>query len=136
MTKDKYFKYYNPNPEGHEDACDCVVRALCAATGLSWYEVYDKCCEIGKEHGIMPNASGKKYSGIRAEAFGLEPRVIPAPKRGQKSMTVQKFCEKHRKGKYILTTAHHDIAVVNGKYLDLQEDYGSKVYKYYELVEA
>ena len=53
MTKDKYFKYYNPNPEGHEDACDCVVRALCAATGLSWYEVYDKCCEIGKEHGVM-----------------------------------------------------------------------------------
>ena len=125
MTKDKYFKYYNPNPEGHEDACDCVVRALCAATGLSWYEVYDKCCEIGK-----------KYSGIRAEAFGLESRVIPAPKKGERSMTVQKFCEKHRKGKYILTTAHHDIAVVNGKYLDLQEDYGSKVYKYYELVEV
>ena len=128
MTKDKYFKYYNPNPEGNEDACDCVIRALCA--------VYDKCCEIGKEHGVMPNASGKKYSGIRAEAFGLEPRVIPAPKKGERSMTVRKFCEKHRKGKYILTTAHHDIAVINGKYLDLQEDYGSKVYKYYELVEV
>jgi hypothetical protein len=92
--KDKYYKYYNPNPEGHEDACDCVIRALCAATGLSWYEVYDKCCEIGKEYGVMPNASGKKYSGIRAEAFGLEPRVIPAPKKGERSMTVRKFCER------------------------------------------
>lgn len=136
MAKDKYFKYYNPNPEGHEDACDCVVRALCAATGLSWYEVYDKCCEIGKEYGVMPNASGKKYSGIRAEAFGLESRVIPAPKKGERSMTVQKFCEKHRKGKYVLTTAHHDLAVIDGKYWDLCEDHGSKVYKYYELVEV
>ena len=136
MAKDKYYKFYKPNPEGNEDACDCVIRALCAVTGLSWYEVYDKCCEIGKEHGVMPNASGKKYSEIRCIAFGLTPRVIPAPKRGQKSMTVQKFCEKHRKGKYILTTAHHDLAVVDGKYWDLVENYGQKVYKYYELVEV
>ena len=28
MIKDKYFKYYNPNPEGNEDAADCVIRAL------------------------------------------------------------------------------------------------------------
>ena len=62
--KDKYYKYFNPNPEGHEDACDCVVRALCAATGLSWYEVYDKCCEIGKEYGVMPNASGKRKTAM------------------------------------------------------------------------
>lgn len=97
MAKDKYYKFYNPNPEGNEDACDCVIRALCAVTGLSWYEVYDKCCEIGKKYGRMPNNSTLKFMKIRNEAFGLEPRVIPAPKRGEKSVTVQKFCEKHKK---------------------------------------
>lgn len=39
-------KYYNPNSGGNEDAADCVIGTLCAVTGLSWYEVYDKCCEL------------------------------------------------------------------------------------------
>ena len=52
MAKDKYFKYYNPNPEGHEDACDCVVRALCAATGLSWYE-WRALPRICQRHGMQ-----------------------------------------------------------------------------------
>ena len=51
-------------------------------------------------------------------------------------MTVQKFCEKHRKGKYILSVANHEVAVVDGKYWDTYESFGRKVYKYYELVEA
>ena len=136
MTKDKYYKYYNPNPEGNEDAADCVIRALCAVSGLSWYEVYDRCCELGRKHGRMPNNSAREFVKIRNEAFGLEPRVIPTPKKGQKSMTVQKFCEKHRKGKYILKTANHSVAVVDGKYYDLYENYGQKVYKYYEKVEV
>ena len=84
----------------------------------------------------MPNNSTLKFTKIRNEAFGLEPRVISAPKKGERSMTVQKFCEKHRKGKYILTVANHDVAVVDGKYYDLYESHGRKVYKYYELVEV
>ena len=136
MTKDKYYKYYNPNPEGNEDAADCVIRALCAVTGLGWYEVYDKCCEIGRKYGRMPNNSTLKFMKIRNEAFGLEPRVITAPKRGEKSVTVQKFCEKHKKGKYILSVANHEVAVVDGKYWDIWESHERKVYKYYELVEA
>lgn len=134
--KDKYYKYFNPNPEGNEDAADCVVRALCAVTDLTWYEVYDKCCEVGRKYGRMPNNSTREFTKIRNEEFGLEPRVIPAPKKGQTSLTVQGFCEKHRKGKYILTTANHDIAVVDGKYWDIHESSGRKVYKYYELVEV
>ena len=136
MAKDKYYKFYNPNPEGNEDACDCVIRALCAVTGLSWYEVYDKCCKIAREHCVMPNCGGKKFSTIRAKAFGLVPRVVPKTKKGEKALSVQEFCQKYKKGKYILTTSRHNVAVVDGKYWDLVENYGQKVYKYYELVEA
>lgn len=44
--KDKYYKHFNPNPEGNEDAADCAIRALCAVSGLPWYEVYDKYYEL------------------------------------------------------------------------------------------
>ena len=133
MTKDKYYKYYNPNPLGNETG-DCVIRAICAVTDLSWYEVFDKCCAIAREHGTLPNDN--EIAKARNGAFGLEPRTIPRPKKGGKSMTVQDFCKKYRKGKYILSTAGHDLAVVDGKYYDLYENYGQKVYKYYELVEV
>ena len=78
----------------------------------------------------VPMGFHKGYDGVT-----YYDNDISAPKKGERSMTVQKFCEKHKKGKYVLTTAHHDLAVINGKYWDLCEDHGSKVYKYYELVE-
>lgn len=128
---DKYFEYYNPNPEGNEDACDCTVRALCAITGLSWYEVYDKLCEIGRKHCVVFNASN--FMNERCTEFGLEPRKVPAVKKGEKSLTVQKFCHQHPTGRYILQTAKHNVAVINGKYYDLDVN-RQKVYKYWEKV--
>ena len=129
---DKYFEYYNPNPMDKEDACDCTIRALCAVSGLSWYEVYDKLCEIGRKHCVVFNSKG--FMNERCAEFGLESRKVPAVKKGEKSLTVQKFCHQHPTGRYILQTAHHNIAVVNGKYYDLYVSDGEKVYKYWEKV--
>ena len=39
-------KYYNPNSEGNEDACDCVIRTLYIVSGLSQHEVYNKYYEL------------------------------------------------------------------------------------------
>ena len=38
---DKYFEYFQPNPKENKTT-DCTIRAICAVTGLSWYEVFDK----------------------------------------------------------------------------------------------
>ena len=129
---DKLWAYYNPNPRDL-DTCDCVIRALCAVTGKDWYEVFDKCCEIARENATMPNSN--KLAIKRCEAFGLEPRTIARPKKGEKSLTVRAFCKQHPHGKFILSTVHHDLAVIDGKYYDTYKNYGQKVYKYYEKVE-
>ena len=131
---DNYYECFNPNPLNKETG-DCVFRALCAVTGLSWYEVFDRCCKIARENGTIPNSGDKSFVLIRAKEFGLEPRTIPRPKKGQKSITVQDFCKQHPVGKFILSTADHNVGVVDGKYYDLYPNYGQKVYKYYEVIQ-
>ena len=128
---DKYFEYFQPNPLNNTTN-DCTIRAICAVTGLSWYEVFDKIVEEARKECMYPNDSA--FMKQRLSLFGLEKRTIPRPKKGQKSLTVQQFCKEHPTGKYILSTAHHNIGVVNGKYYDTFVDNGTKVYSYYESI--
>lgn len=131
-----YYKYFNPNPKGLETG-DCVIRALCAVTGKSWYEVFDIICKNARENGVMPNSGTKFDVESRMKLFGLKRKVIPKPTKGGSCYTVEQFCKNHRKGKYILTIAHHEMAVVDGKYYDIYSCWDSKrVYSYYELEES
>ena len=127
---DKYFERYNPNPLDKETG-DCVVRALCATTRQSWLNIFDILCNFARAEYTMPNNS-EVYSKA-FKYFGFKQKTIPRPKKGQKSMDVQKFCETHSDGTYIIKTARHVIGVVQGKYYDLYPNYGQKVYTYYEL---
>lgn len=129
---DKYYEYFQPNPYERKTT-DCTIRAICAVTGLNWYEVFDKVIAEARKEGFYPN--DKNFMEQRLKIFGLEKRTISRPKKGQKSMTVRQFCKDNPKGKYVLSTAHHNIGVVNGKYYDTFLDCGSKVYTYYELKE-
>ena len=129
---DKYFEYFQPNPKENKTT-DCTIRAICAVTGLSWYEVFDKVIAEARKECIYPNDN--KFMEQRMKLFGLVKRTIQRPKRGEKSMTVQRFCKEHSIGEYVLLTAHHNIGVVNGKYYDTFVDTGSKVYTYYESEE-
>lgn len=129
---DKYFEYFQPNPKENKTT-DCTIRAICAVTGLSWYEVFDKVIAEARKECIYPN--DHRFMEQRLKIFGLVKKTIPRPKRGEKSMTVQKFCKEHPTGKYVLLTAHHNIGVINGKYYDTFVDTGSKVYTYYESEE-
>ena len=49
-----YFNYRQMNPK-NKNAGDCVVRAISSASNLTWDEVYDKLCSIGKKYKLMPN---------------------------------------------------------------------------------
>lgn len=131
----KYYKYFNPNPKGLETG-DCVIRALCAITGKSWYEIFDIIVKHARDNCVMPNENQKTIE-YRMQLFGLKRYTIPKPKKGNKCYTVEQFCKEHTKGKYILKIAHHEMAVIDGQYYDIYPGWErSRVYSYYELIPA
>ena len=130
-TVDEYFEYFQPNPKENKTA-DCTIRAICAVTGLSWYEVFDKIVARARELCLFP--SDRDFMDERMAMFGLIKIKLPRPKKGEKAMTVHKFCKEHPHGKYVLRTAKHNIGVVDGKYYDTWVNYGQRVYAYYELM--
>lgn len=51
------YRYFNPNPIKDKQTGDCTVRAICAATGMSWDEAFDELCIKAKEMGEMPSSN-------------------------------------------------------------------------------
>ena len=127
---DKYFEQYNPNPQGKETG-DCVIRALCCITNKSWEDIYDTLCGLAKQMHTMPNSTDEDYMLKRMAYFNLERVRVPRTRRGEKSLTVQQFCEEHPIGCFILKLGHHEVAVKNGKYYDLYPYRNKKVYSYW-----
>lgn len=127
---DKYYKEFNPNPLGKEVG-DCQIRALCAVTGQSWYEIYDKLVMYGREKACpfyWTNPDDNYYKDL----FGMIRYKLKREK-GKKALDVKTFCKTHPTGKYILGMANHVVGVVDGLYYDLYPGLGdSTVYTYYE----
>lgn len=108
----KYVKY-NPNPT-KRSVGDCVIRAICKATELDWYEVYDLICNKGRELNDMPSANSVWASVLRDLGF----KRYSIPNSCPDCYTIRDFCLDHPYGKYILATGSHAVAVVNGNYYD------------------
>lgn len=104
---------YNPNPDGKYTG-DCVVRAICRVTGLDWDTVYWGICLVGGELHEMPstNSIWGDYLYRIGYTRGTIESICP------RCYTVRDFCEEHPRGRYILATGSHAIAVVNGNYFD------------------
>lgn len=101
------YRWYNPNSCGKKVG-DCVIRALTKGLNKDWYEVYIELCLYGLKMCDMPSSNSvwKKYLTDNGYFQKLT------------NLTVREFCEKHPKGKYILATGSHVIAVENGDYYD------------------
>ena len=127
----KYWAYFNPNPRNHIKASDCTIRAVCAVTGLSWYEVFDKMVALARENCAIPNCNSIRTD--RMKLFNLKKITLPKVKRGGKRPTVETWCEQHPEGKYILGVTRHEVAVVNGKFYDTWCSGGYSVYSAWEL---
>ncbi len=102
------YQWYNPNKCGKKVG-DCVIRALTIALDKSWDRVYIELALYGLKSCDMPssNAVWEKYLTDN----GFSQKLT-------KSITVREFCEKNPKGKYILATGSHVIAVIGGDYYD------------------
>ena len=122
------YKFFNANPTGNKTS-DCVVRALCVATGKNWDDVYVKLCEIGMNLKEMPNSDEvwKTYlSGISTY------KSCKAVK-GKKRTTPESFAEANKEGVFVLRLAGHIVAVKDGQYWDTWNCGNKCVYGYYEI---
>ena len=134
MSKEVKFLWenWNNNPyykEGTKyDFGDCVIRAICKAKGLDWFEVYDLLAAKGRQMGSFGNWK-EVYEAVLKD-LGFYWVSCPRTK-GVKAMDVETFIKKHEAGAYILRLAHHLTAVVGGCCYDTWYPQHSTVYGYW-----
>lgn len=104
---------HNPNP-AHKEVPDCVIRAISIALGLSWLEVYDELCWLGRIEFNMPSADA--VWGKYLYSHGFEPFLLPIS--CPKCVTIREFCKIFYEGTYIIGTGSHAVAVIDGNYYD------------------
>lgn len=133
----KNFKYYQPNDKDLKDKVgDCQVRALSKVLGLSWLEAFDLTIPICRElqtYTIFDSELSKTKEAMAK--LGFEYTGI-SNKKGSKRPTVKSFAMSHPTGKYIVSVAHHVVAVVDGIYFDTWDSGNKSLYGYYTKVEA
>ena len=111
---------------------DCTVRALAVAAKLDYDAAYDLLKDAGRRsHRGFHFPSWAKT--VVVNGYGLVRETFPARK-GQPRMNVARFCRSHRRGRYIIQTAKHVAAVVDGVlYDDAEPDAGRCVYGCWRL---
>lgn len=128
----KNFQYYQPNDKDLKDKVgDCQVRALAKVLGLSWLEAFDLTIPICRElqtYTIFDSELNKTKEAMAR--LGFEYTGI-SNKKGSKRPTVKSFALSHPKGKYIVSVAHHVVAVVDGIYYDTWDSGNKSLYGYY-----
>ena len=104
---------FNPNPKG-KVAEDCTVRALAALTNNTWDDAYILVCTGGMIEKTMPD----QKAAIKAlmEMLGYENHLIPNT--CPKCYTIRDFAFDFPRGKYLVATGSHVVAVIDGNYYD------------------
>lgn len=115
---------YNPNPCCIR-ASDCVVRAIMAATGRGWYDVYWDLCDQGAKMCDMPSVN-RVWSAYLTERGYTRYEIARA-------CSVREFARDHPYGIYVLGTGSHAVASIDGNYLDSWDSGSEKILYYFVL---
>lgn len=118
------WRQYNPNPAGARVG-DCVIRAICAATGKSWEDAYTGVTLDGYLMHDMPSANHVWGAYLRRNGFRRQ-LVCDACD----GCTVAEFAAEHPHGIYIMAISGHVVTIVNGDWYDTW-DSGSEIPIYY-----
>lgn len=119
------YVYFNPNP-ARNIVGDCVIRACVKLLNLSWVEVYMGICTEGASMYDMPSSNAVWSSYLQKK--GCKRCIIPNT--CPECYTVKDFCLDFPRGRYLLATGSHAIAVVNGDYYDTW-DSGDEIPAFY-----
>ena len=117
--------YFTPTDGGRSTSTrpkskeDCTVRALALATGVSFDKAYDVLAIAGRKphqrfaFKLWANSLAPRYT-LRVE---LRWHPFQAVK-GESRMNPAKFCTQFLNGRWIVRTAKHVFAVIDGVVLD------------------
>ena len=119
------FVYYNPNPRG-KYTIDCTIRAISKVMDMDWDKTFMKIAIQGFADKSMMVDDKVWGQYLRNNGF----RIRPLPDTCPNCYTVRDFANDHPKGRYLLKTYEHVIAVVDGDYYDTG-DSGDEVPIYY-----
>ena len=106
--------YANPNPCRREEP-DCVVRAVCLATGQDWDDVHWDLCILSHYECTMPSVNW--LWDLYLHKCGFEKFLLPET--CPKCVTVREFAKRYPKGTYVIGTGSHAVCVRDGNWLDI-----------------
>jgi hypothetical protein len=101
---------------------DCTVRALASAASVPYDEAYDALAAGGRKAGRGFDFRGWAKTGA-CDRWRLVWTACPAVK-GQMRVTPVTFALAHPEGRYVLCTAKHVLAVVDGVVIDDGVEHG------------
>lgn len=112
---------YKPLPESvlegmkrHKEKSDCTVKALALAYGTS----YDWAHAVLKAYGRQ-RGKGLYTHQVFPQVFkDMEIKHKIGPYTRKERISLKKFCEKHPKGRYVVCSSGHAMAVVDGVVYD------------------
>ena len=113
------FIFFNENPRG-ANVGDCVIRAICKATGKTWHEVYTALCIYG--YMLCDWGDSNAVWGAYLQDLGYSRDVVPNA--CPACYTIADFAMDHPEGTYIVATGRHVVAVVDGNIFDSWDSSG------------
>lgn len=121
------FKFYQPNKKQSMTG-DCVVRALCKATGREWLDVFDELIIYSKDMQVMPSSKLCYEKFLRIHNFTY---TGISNKKGTKRPTVDSFSKEHKQGIFVLIVANHLVTSFDGNYYDTWDSGHKSLYGYW-----
>ena len=118
------YQFYNPNSLGLSTG-DCVVRALSKLLNQSWDQTYTELALNGFILARMPSDNAVHTSYMEQHGYVMH-TLPPCPH----CITVREFSEMYPRGRFLLATGDHVIALIDGVYYDIF-DSGQEIVSYY-----
>lgn len=124
------FVRFNANPV-NKNTGDCTVRAISTLMNQSWRDTHADLSMTSFYLNVMPSANEAwgEYlilNGYRRYAI---PDTCPA------CYTIKEFCMDHPKGRFLVATGSHVVAVIDGDYYDTWDSGWEVPIYYYALAE-
>lgn len=88
---------------------DCVVRAVAIVIGENYDVTHDKFAVLGRETG---KATPKKLWQLEFNRLWVKKSFQAIA--GEKRMTIDSFTDQHKTGRWVIQTAGHVLAVIDG----------------------
>lgn len=124
------FIFDNPNPKNNLVG-DCVIRGISILMDKSWEYTYIEIVAQGYKMYDMPSSNAVWNAYLKSK--GYRKKLIPNS--CPDCYTVNQFCKYHQRGRFLLATGTHVVAVINGDYHDTW-DSGDEIPVYYFFKEV